>query len=510
MSDTQTKEFSKLRTIFWPIHSYELKKFLPFSFLMFFMLFVYTLIRDLKDVLLQSKANMWIGAASTDTAMLISTIKTYYVLPCAFFAVVFFSWLLDKFGSRKSFYIMITIFLSFFALFGFVLYPNLEVIKWSPEYITKITGSLVMPLKLFLTCIGNWPITLFYVMAEIWGAMAIATLFWQFANEVTKKTETKRFYASFSMIANIGVIIAGIIIGKVVGKDASISTIMFVMMGVVASCLITMAIYTYINKVILTDPRFYDPSMVKAKKKKEKVGALEGIKILFTNKYMLFIAILVLAYGITINLAECIMKSQMKALTGGSPEELAKLHGYISIMVGIFTIVFAIVANNVMRLFSWKVAALITPVAMLLVGIAFFTLSYLNRSGMTTIFGISTLFLAVWFGMIQDAFSKSIKYCLFDVTKNMAYIPLDEEVRTKGQAAVEVIGARAGKTGGSLIQQAAFVFQPSMMANLVPFVLISFGIFIAWIFSVTKLSPLYEKAVADREREDAATAAQGV
>ena len=60
--------------------------------------------------------------------------------------------------------------------------------------------------------------------------------------------------------------------------------------------------------------------------------------------------------------------------------------------------------------------------------------------------------LAVWFGMVQDALSKSVKYCLFDATKNMAYVPLDEETRTKGQAAVEVIGGRAGKAGASLIQ----------------------------------------------------------
>lgn len=505
MSDAQTKEFSKLRTIFWPIHSYELKKFLPLSFLMFFMLFVYTLIRDLKDVLLQTKANLWLGAAKADTAMLISAIKIYYVLPCAFLAVMLFTFLLSKFGSKKAFYIMISIFMAFFALFGFVLYPNLESLKWSSEQITNVTANLPTFAQQFLTCIANWPITLFYIFAEIWGAMAIASLFWQFANEVVKKTETKRFYASFSMIANIGVIIAGVIIQKSVGKDASISMIMLLMAGVVASCLIAMAIYTYINKVVLTDPRFFDPTQVKPKKKKEKVSPLEGIKILFTNKYMLFIAILVLAYGIAINLSECIMKAQMKMLTN-SAEELAVLHGYISIMVGVFTIVFAIIANNVIRKFSWKVSALITPVVMFIIAIAFFTLSYLNRSGVEAIFGMSTLLLAVWFGMVQDAISKSIKYCLFDVTKNMAYIPLDQDVKTKGQAAVEVIGARAGKSGGGVIQQVAFSFAPNMMQNIVPFAVISIGIFIAWIASVLKLNPLYEKAVADRAKEEAEAA----
>ncbi len=61
--------------------------------------------------------------------------------------------------------------------------------------------------------------------------------------------------------------------------------------------------------------------------------------------------------------------------------------------------------------------------------------------------------LAVLIGAAQNILSKAAKYSLFDPCKESAFIPLDAESRTKGKAAVEVIGAPLGKSGGSFLQQ---------------------------------------------------------
>ena len=55
-SKTAEKEFGKIQSLLWPIHGYEMKKFVPMSLLMFFILFVYTMLRDIKDVFIQKYA----------------------------------------------------------------------------------------------------------------------------------------------------------------------------------------------------------------------------------------------------------------------------------------------------------------------------------------------------------------------------------------------------------------------------------------------------------------------
>lgn len=490
---TQPKEFNKFQELVWPIHNYELKKFLPMSFLMFFILFVYTLVRDLKDIFVQYHTHIWAGAGKADTAQLISALKVWYVMPAAFLAVIAFNFLMNKFDAKKTFYIIISSFMIFYAIYGFVLYPNLDSLMMSTEQVTAMTEAAPSFFRTFLTCLGNWPITLFYTISEIWGTMAISSLFWQFANATTMKSEVKRFFGLFSLIGNIGTIIAGLTIKSAL-KNATVSNVMMIMIAVLCVGAAIMATYWYINHKILTDPKFYDASQVKPKKKKEKVSMFEGIKILCTNSYLLLIGVLVMGYGIAINFAEVVMKAQMKEAFDGPG--YASMQGNVSIFTGVFSIFITIIGAYILRTCKWKTSAVITPLIFLILGGIFFALVLYRQFLAAEIFGMSALILATWVGIIQDALCKSIKYSLFDTTKSMAYLPLDEDTKTKGQAAVEVIGGRAGKAGASFIQQIMYGIVPNIMSHIVTIVGIFAITVIAWVSAVFSLNKKYEAANA--------------
>ena len=102
-------------------------------------------------------------------------------------------------------------------------------------------------------------------------------------------------------------------------------------------------------------------------------------------------------------------------------------------------------------------------------------------------------------GMVQNVvLSKSTKYTLFDSTKEMSYIPLDTELQTKGKAAVEVIGGRAGKSGGGLIQSTFFMLTGLSFTEATPyFASIFFAIVILWLLAVKSLAKEYNNLIHD-------------
>ncbi len=500
-NSAQKPEFNKVQQLLWPIHNYELKKFLPMSLLMFCILFVYTMVRDLKDVFIQKYA----VCGGTE---LLPVLKLWFVMPAAFLVVMLFTYLINKFGSTKTFYIMVSIFIAFYAVFILFLFPNASVLHANADTVRKMQASWPGFFFYIIPCLTNWSYTLFYIFSEIWGTIAISSLFWQFANQITKKTEAKRFYGLFALIANIGVFLSGSLLGAMSrAKGAAFDKNVKILVGCcIFFAFATMGIFYYINSVILKDPRFYDPSEVKAKKKKAKVGIMEGIKILFTSPYIGLIAVLVIAYGISINFLEVIWKEQMRTVLTNANEYSAMM-GNLSKVTAILTISATLLSTGILRKCKWKISAIISPIVMIALGGVFFALIIYGKNGGTQLLGAPVALIAIWVGLIADAAIKSVKYCLFDSTKNLAYRPLDEDTKTKGQAAVEVIGGRAGKAGASTINYILtnmVAVGSKISAHIYTIVPIFAATVIGWIVAVTGLSKKYEAKVAEQAEAEKA------
>lgn len=471
--------------------------------LFFFINFNYTILRDTKDAL--------IVTAPGSGAEAIPFLKVWGVFPAAILFMIIYSKMSNILSKPRLFYTTIAAFIAFFGIFALVLYPNRDAIH-PTDVADRLQAFLPSGLSGLVALFRNWTYALFYIMAELWGSVAISLLFWGFANDTTRVSESKRFYAMFGLGANIAMLFSGpaiIYFSNIRSKlpadvDAWGVTLNYMLGMVIASALIIMGIYWWINKKVLTDPRFYDATEVKkGKKEKPSMTLKESFAYLFKSKYILCLAVLVIAYGVAINLVEVTWKAQLK-LQYPNANEYQAFMGLFSTITGAATILMMLfVGGNVIRRFGWGVAAQITPVVLLITGVGFFSFVIFRDSltAFISMLGTTPLMLAVMFGTAQNVMSKSAKYSLFDPTKEMAYIPLDQESKVKGKAVVDVVGARFGKSGGAFINQALIVGMGSI-ALITPYVAaILFVIIAGWIFAGKSLSKQFAKLNAEREQQ---------
>lgn len=474
------EEFTGLRSVVWPIHSFELKKFLPMAFMMMFILFNYSILRGLKDSLVVT--NM--GAEA------IPTLKLWYVLPAAILFMVVYSKLSNALSKNAVFYVIVSFFLAYFALFAVVLYPLNKELTPTFEVGTGFIANFLIPIR-------GWVFSSFYVMAELWGSAMISLMFWRFANDVTSLKQSKRFYAMFGFVANGALILSG-------GVLKAIKNVSVVSGLAVFSCVAVILIYYWLNNYVLTDPRYFNPDEIKKPKKKVKLSLGESLKYIATSKYLGCIVLLVVCYGISINLVEVMWKAQVKLYCPTS-EEFANFMGGLQIWTGGATILFMLIGANILRRCSWFTAAMITPTVIFITGLIFFAciifkdvLNPMVSAGA----GLSLLGIIAYTGLTQNVLAKGVKYSLFDSTKEMSYIPLDDELKSKGKAAVDVIGGRAGKSGGAFINYMLLnvLFIGSSLADLAPIIA---GIFVVimmlWFGAVSGLNKRFVKLTSEQK-----------
>lgn len=492
----ETQEFGKWRSFFWPIHAFELKKILPMFFMFFFILFNYTILRDTKDSLV-------VPASGAETILFL---KSWGVVPAAIIFMIIYSKMSNILSKENLFYATIIPFIVFFGAFALFIYPNREALHPDTSYLESISPE---GLKGLIACYRNWTYSLFYILAELWGSAVLSLLFWGFANDITRVTEAKRFYSLFGLGANFSLLVSGPLIwyfSKIrenLPKDVDAwgVSLNYLMAMVVFAGIMIIGVYWWINRNVLTDSRFYDPNEEKKiKKAKPKMSLMESFKYLFTSKYVLCLAILVIAYGISINLVEVTWKNQLRIQYPNSNDYSAFM-GIFSTLTGAVTIFMMLfVGSNVIRLKGWGFAAMLTPVVLLITGIGFFGFVLFRDSllGYIASIGTTPVMLAVIFGAAQNIMSKSSKYSLFDPTKEMAYIPLDQEQKVKGKAAIDVVGARLGKSGGAVIQQVLVVTFGTITAYTPYVAVILLFIIGAWIFAVRSLNKQFTDLTSNK------------
>ena len=479
-------EFSGLRAFFWPVHRKEMKKFFPMFLLFFLIFFDYNLLRPMKDAL--------IVTAKSSGAEVIPFIKVWVMFPSAVLLTFIFTRLSNRFRFETVFYVMMGAFLLYFFLFAFVAYPHREELHLN-DFANSLEIWLPAGFKGMIAMIRYWLYTSFYVVSELWSPIILSVLFWGFANQVTRIGEAKRFYGLFGIGANISGAAAGALSYMVClhqynpslpfGSDAWEQSLDTQILFVIAAGLIALGIFRWMHLTVLKDPLYYDPAKEKLEGVKGKLSMRENFSLLWKTPYLFYIALIVISYNLVINLTEVVWKHEVKALYP-LPQDYNLYMSQITLFTSIVATLSAmIISGNAVRFFGWRFTALLTPVVLFITSLGFFGFMLLQDSFSLSSFaaiGASTLSIAVFFGSAQNIMSRAAKYSVFDATKEMAFIPLSSELKLKGKAAIDGVGSRLGKSGGSLIHQTLLLTFTSITASapyVAGFLFAAIGIWLA-------------------------------
>lgn len=508
MSKPVDYEFGTVRSFVWPIYRHEVKKVLPMLSMLFLICFSYGILQTMKDSIV----------LGSQGAEVIPFIKVWVLLPMALLLTLIFTKLSNRYSQERVFYIMTTGFLTTFATFAFILYPLRDVIH--PHETAKLLGEILPNAGFFKGLIGlvhYWSFTAFYVLAELWGSIVLQVLFWGFANEITRVAESRRFYAVCGIGSNLAAIaagLAGVFFSSITqynplmpfGQSAEEQTVMVLVLVVLMAGIGTMSIFRWMNRNVLNDPSFDDlHNLKKETKKKGKLSIWDSFSYLSNSRYLICIAVLVLAYNLVINIVEVVWKDQLKQLYANSLHPQNDIQSYMSYLkasMGVVSTITTLFIARIIGRFGWTRTALITPIIMLITSTGFFVFSFFQNNlgdAFLAYFGMTPLAIAVFFGSAQNCLSKAAKYSVFDPTKEMAFIPLSHESKLKGKAAIDGVGSRLGKSGGSLIHQGLLMFLSTVGASI-PFVAAILMVVIGgWIMAARSLGRQFNELVASQQ-----------
>lgn len=424
---------------------------------MFFFIYIFTTVRDTKDTLIVSNC----GAEA------IPFLKLYGVMPMATLFLIVYSkmagvLLIDEGGKGLLFMATLIPFFVFYVVFAFVLFPLRDHIHFGGVDVDGWMGTAMGSL------VRNWSFSLYFIISELWASAGVPLLFWQCANDVTTLQQAKRFYPLFAIIGNLAPIISGKVMSFIVSLQTSSDDVGFgetLQKLAIVKTVICIGIITLYKTVYSMAGRRLSPTTTTNReekqdttttttipKKKQTTSLRKSIHECSKSPALHSMATMVICYNLCIELSEVVWKGLLRKMYPTQSEYMTFMAGF-SQKVGTVALVLQLLAPRIIGRLGWKGTSILTPVIMMALVVPFFVSAILLQRnggvgdeglGTSTSGRVVTLTAALAFGTWQIIASKVTKYSLFDPCKEIAYIPLDPELKVKGKAAVEVMGARLG------------------------------------------------------------------
>lgn len=421
------------------------------GFRLFLLMFALACLLSINSDILRSARNALTVADLGGSAALIPHFELYGTLPGAIFMTWLITRLMKRWPIQKVFLITLSLFLGFFILFAFVVYPLLSA--W-----LNASGE---PTWILSKCIVGATMS-FYVVGELWKVIFLAVLFWGLINQYLALSEAKSFYGPLMLGSSIGAILAGPLISMCT-SDLSSKWILLSqepwaqaldLLVLLISLVGILIAFLYLRLWRLLDQRISLTHAAKIQTEyQEKISFKECLIACWRSPYLLLLAWIVCADYLAYSLGEVVFYDVLKEHYP-HPRDYCHYMGQLSFWTGIATFLSSIIITPwLLKRYKWVVTSIITPFSLMITGITFFFIFCMRDQWQPwkEVIGLEWIQVMVMLGSVQYCLCRAAKYTLFDSSKELAFVMLPNVSKIQGKLIIDGIGARLGRGSASFV-----------------------------------------------------------
>lgn len=446
---------SIFRAWFGEFEKGELRKFILLGGIFAFVIGVYWTLRPMKDSIFMSL----VGAEWQPIAKIVSMVILFPI-------VIFYNKLVDKYKRHHVFYVLGSIYLVLTILFGLLFMSPVGLGATHTSIITQIIG---------------WA---WYVYVESFGSLMVA-LFWAFAADTSSPESAKKGFSLVVMIGQLGSMMGPKYLTPL-GKTVFGNSGPVVLICAALILPIIFGIYYFMHtmpKAQISAFHGKDEAKVEAS---HEPGFFEGLKLMFTQPYLLGIFGIIAIYEIIITIIDFHFKMLVQKEHASEAFRTAYLGDYAFYvnLISFLCLLFGI--SNIQRRLGLTTSLTMMPFIV---------------AGMVALFWLYPNIDVLFWLMVG---AKAINYALNSPSQKQLYVPTTNDVKYKAQSWIETFGSRGSKAASSLYNNMAKSFQTwfgkeaGIMMHVTIGSFMSLGLAAVWVLIALYLGRTYSKAVQEK------------
>lgn len=491
------RQLTKLKVFLWPVFNEERKITLLLSAIYFLIWAINTLIYPLHYSLLIDAPNSGVEV--------IGHLKAFGSIPTGIAFIIGYGWLQTKFTRIQVTTYVYSLFIIFYLAYAFYIIPNNKAFVIDPLVISQYMTDYP-DFKWLFPIYGNWPTCVFYIITDAWISVSISQFFWQTANHYIRLNQAARLYPIFIIFGGLGSMLFAPILDALVNysKEMEFTSkrerITYILQLVILiEVFLTCCVVFLFVKVYTIFPPIKGKIKPKAKQVRFRSG-FAGLKYLFHSRYLFYIFITLFCSGTIQQILNYLWRSELVAYSPASYIYNEILTHY-SFWEGLGMVLFGLFTKSFIERGGWKFVAFTTPIFCFLTAVPFisFLIYCFIKGEFDGLGNINPHYILAMLGSFQTISMIACLSCLYYPTKEMTYIPLNENLKRQGKTATDMMGKSCSNVGSGIIQSSFLSSTGGIDLILVPHILLLIaGLFITWVYATKGLGKKYLSLVTSR------------